>query len=141
MNVEKINALISHLETVKPKNFNMAYYLAKIEEDDEGDIYYHYMPARYPNDCGTAACLAGHLFIMENPESETLTSAENYDYYSKGKEALGLTEMQASSLFLPIEEDLGDTDVLLYRLGLTKAQAIDTLNRLMETGEVEWQYA
>ena len=79
--------------------------------------------------CGTSACIAGWAMLMysENPED-----GGNAMY--EGQRLLGLTSGQARKLFLAYEPDGNQ----IAMGNITNQQAINTLERLLATGEVRW---
>lgn len=74
----------------------------------------------------TTACIAGFAHILFTPDATT----RNWDEDQILK-LLGLTHQQGIDLFFP---DIGDRS---YR-DITAAQAIATLDHLIETGEIKW---
>jgi hypothetical protein len=73
------------------------------------------------HNCGTAACIAGWASLFR-PDAR--------NPYSRARDALGLDAQQAEYLFLPIGWD---------RQAWTREQAIATLIRFRDTGEISWQ--
>jgi hypothetical protein len=73
------------------------------------------------HNCGTAACIAGWASLFR-PDAR--------NPYSRARDALGLDAHQAEYLFLPYGWD---------RLAWTREQAIATLIRFRDTGEISWQ--
>ncbi len=123
MNVQRISALIAHLEALPPERFDMS------------DWWYERL-------CGTAGCIAGHAVELFAPAMEHRGS-----YWAR--EVLDITTEQADSLFYadylcrhPDEEDAtgrvsdGFPPVLSE---VTTAQAVAALRNLLEHGECRWE--
>ncbi|MGQ7794510.1 hypothetical protein ACUN0C_19065 [Faunimonas sp. B44] len=77
--------------------------------------------AEWGKGCGTPACIAGHTVQMFGTWAE--------DISEQAKDLLGLDWPDAWDLFVPEHKCLTQ---------ITKDEAIGTLKRLVQTGEVEW---
>ena len=158
MNIENINKLIEHLrynnlskktvENRKVVGFNMAIwgrYIEKrpryIEKDlKPGDP--GYFPDYSGHGCGTTACLAGHIYLMEIGKDKFLERVERTeidpDYYldetdmiERGAKYLDVSYKTASKLFGIKQRHLPLKDVTLD-------EAIAVLENLKVTGRVNW---
>lgn len=82
-------------------------------------------------DCETVGCLVGwtRLLFGKNVKKSYLASHQA-DSFTKAKDELGLTEREASLLFL--------NNRSFSALTITPAQAVEVLREFAETGEVDW---
>lgn len=130
LNLPNLKTLRDTIQALDPTNFDMAAW----SRDENGDG----MATRVDmvnHTCGTAGCIGGW--------AEVLFVAKDDDRIGEAKdeevaEALGLTEEQAHNLFFPlvgIKEAGIEIDSYTE---LTQAQAVQVLDHLMETGEVDW---
>lgn len=120
MNVERIRQLAAHLRKPAPaSHFNMDRWLqADIEDDDDRPI------GVVLNECGTAACIAGHAVALFRP----MEKVHEFAIWRTAEGLLGLTADQSSDLFLPGVE----------WVEASAEQAALVLDHLASTGEVEW---
>lgn len=81
-------------------------------------------------DCGTAACVAGHIAIMERMNADV---ASGFEIEDRAADFLGLGRNDASELFRPAN---------FYERGFhTTAMAARVLRNLAITGKVDWEAA
>lgn len=96
-----------------------------------------YRPDRSGHNCGTVACIAGHVWLRDHPEeprdmqpgldeTDEMTIAE----YARG--VLGLNEADGAALFL------GQGIAEFQLRFITVVVAVKTLRHLADTGEVQW---
>jgi hypothetical protein len=74
-------------------------------------------------ECGTVCCIAGMTTFIASPGTKS-------GHADKARNLLGLTYFQANDLFSPCCDSLYD---------ITAQEASDTIDRLIETGEVVWE--
>lgn len=122
MNVDNISLVIN---TISNPNvyFNMDCYFEDFDEN---------------NMCGTPACIAGHAYFLNNEGKDSCVKDEDVD--QSAIDFLGLTRKQADELFYP-DRFLDSSNMHIYYTDITRKQAINTLIRLLETGEVDWNKA
>lgn len=156
MNRTNVDILIAHLEACPPESIEMkdwmnpalrAEYTAEVTRNPRATwitrerwLSTHEFPEGY---CGTACCLAGHCVTvmpvsdrvkalreseLRDMETVTMLEARTYEWCA-GMQWLGLTPEQADDLFTP------DTWIIQRS---KPEDAIATLKRLRETGEVDW---
>ena len=110
MNKENIRTLINALK--QSKTFTM-------------EFYYH-------EECGSPACIAGHV-------SRSMKAGKNPDYLTLVSGFLGVSEKMAECIIKPefryAHWDAGSNP----EEKITKTHAIRMLERLLETGLVDWQ--
>lgn len=96
--------------------------------DDEGTDHIESI-----NECGSAACLAGFIRILQGKNA-----LEEHDdsFEQAGREFLGLDTLTARELFEPWEVDKYHYVPIS---SFTRERAVDTLKRLKETGKVKWR--
>lgn len=84
----------------------------------------------YHDDCGTAACMAGHaIWLFGAPPN----AGPGTYIQDAAQELLGLDERQATRLFLPWWLELVQSPT-----EIDAARAAGVLERLAKTGEVMW---
>lgn len=89
---------------------------------------------RAGRNCQTVACIAGHAFLLAMQFNvEAAKDADAGDIESVAVEYLGIDEDQAPALFYDLPDHITNLD------DVPAAAAIDTLERLAETGRVEWR--
>lgn len=86
--------------------------------------------------CKTAACIAGHAAFLADPEVFQNTRAEGLHWIAE--KWLDLTQSDARDLFLVEGDTVPDGATLST---ITQAEAITALEKLLETGEVDWSHA
>ena len=101
------------------------------------ESYFHY-DSRGPHPCGSPACLAGHAVLLA---IEADTRPEGY-YADMG--LLGGVEDDAS-FWLDLDPcesaRMFESCPLWGKSGATKEEALDMLDRAIETGVIEWKEA
>lgn len=122
MNVENIQKLINHLQKTKEENFDMKFWLMRYPYQRSAKNILEQMETT--GGCGTVACLAGHAALIRAAEEGE--SLRDQHISSFAADWLDLDDHQTGSLFLS-------------GFWANKDQAIQTLFRLMETGEVVWE--
>lgn len=136
MNREKVQALIDRLKKVPDTRFNMRWWLSRWDGVDHRATEYS-----GPIECGTAGCLAGHVVMMM--DKGVLRDVYEQDVNDRGslfimraaQQELELTRPQASALFCP---RVGTSWSLISLRDITKQQAINTLEHLLSSNEVNW---
>lgn len=141
MNKERIKATLDALKATK--TFDMGSYsevvCVKAGEENptfstpaentwKGDDGSHY--------CKTAACIAGHAAFLANPDTFQHTFPDGL--HTIAEYWLDLTRTEARDLFL-VEGDTVPNGVSIS--SVTKDEAIQTLETLLETGDVDWSHA
>lgn len=96
-------------------------------------------------DCGTTACIAGWATTLahhESPEAYPVPSAMQPWFFSRqGADYLGLDLGSALELFYAAKwNDDGDTLTQWSLAKITAEEAAETLQRLADTGEVDWSH-
>ena len=111
MNVENINKLISHMESI---------------EDRE------YSQRTYTHDCGTPACIAGHAAHLSPEKTFRMMNKAlaGNDIGLVAERWLDVSSYHALIMFKPYP---------LGRYYVTKQDAINMLKNLIETGDVVWE--
>lgn len=129
VNVENINKIIMHLRN-EENYFNM--------EDWTNHSKYD---AVYPeNICGTPSCIGGWaeaIMIYEGVDYAELDASTDISVIA---DWLGISDQQACHIFYP-GSDLSVNTGLIDPYNATRYQAIKLLENLIETGEVNWNYA
>lgn len=133
MNVENILKVADAIEqhSIPNLGFNMALWYAPA-----GRNY----PDNSGRNCGTVACIAGWAYSVARGLSLAATNVDTaaYDAGVKAKQFLGLTEEEASRLFMP-HIDGEDHDV--GRCGVKPERAIAVLRHLAKTRKIDWSVA
>ena len=114
MNIENVNKLIDHLESIKDSEYDQS-------------IFNH--------DCGTPACVAGHTVYIAGAWSDYLLNNEvgtncMYIIYCAA-EYLGLSEKEENRMFRAFP--------FIHDLETTKLEATNMLKNFIKTGEVIWR--
>ena len=128
MNRDRIKGLIVQLGKIPRSKFNMGSWLSgrwsRLTNPNPNPI------GLEKHQCGTSACIAGWAMLMYSDRPEDGGTA-----LRQGQDLLGLTSLQANSLFLAyLPNDSGQVPIG----NITNKQAINTLERLLATGEVRW---
>ena len=133
LNIERLTILRDHIAALDPSRFNMAVWSqSDLDALSTATLY------QMQHNCGTAACIGGWaetLFVAKEPTdfigagSDTLTI-----------EALGITAEQAEELFFP-HYQLSEAGLDASYSQLTQRQAVEVLDHLIETGQVDWPRA
>lgn len=146
LNIENIKKVRDFIASLPPKRkVNMSTWGAPLDEDLPSD---HLIGAPAEQlikaDCGTVACIAGWTCALLAPQ----TSLSIYNTPDKAQQLFGLTQAQANALFFAIPSEgeargwdrtYDDRDPKWPDLDeITADQAVATLDRLIETGEVRW---
>ena len=85
----------------------------------------------YVHDCGTPACIAGHIIARHYRASEAiLQHCAAFSLKTHARTAAGLDNHQADELFMGFPYSARQT---------TKDEAIAAIQSLIDTGEVEWK--
>lgn len=143
VNVENIQKLIEVLKT------------KELKEDKVGKPVEGFSMSQFYYSCGTPACIAGWAsFLVDGGKSSNFSDG----VVSLASDFIGVDEETGHSLFYPFlsadmfglkEFDLGiddddlkwtDTTVGLEWQLITPAEAIVTLEKLIETGKVDWSH-
>jgi hypothetical protein len=112
MNKKNIKTLIAFLKKLPDRKFDM-----------ESTTKY----------CGTVGCIAGWSMALRRDIKAIPAHRSIFNAFQDAGEWLGLTDKQTRALFNPYNyhSDCAPED-------LSKAQAINVLKNLMETGRVAW---
>lgn len=111
INVENVRRVRDHIATLNPKQFNMSAW-------------------RWPQqECGTAACIGGWAEAVLFPDDPDDVGSTDL------RDALGIREEQWVPLFAPPGWSLRVASPY------SQAAAVAVLDHLIETGEVDWDYA
>ena len=108
MNKDNLRTLIDVLK--KSKTFNMSYY----------------------RECGTPACIAGHIQAISNRR-------DHFAYNKLTQDFLGVSSEQAQDIIAPTFDYAHYSQRFICDGHITKAHAIRMLEGLLETGEVDWK--
>ena len=136
-NVENINKVIDAIRTAgtgeyEGLGFNMFDFFSRTKRVDPE---YDDIIDRSGHDCGTVACIGGWAYALSVDETEDFwalgTSAPAIYIMDSAAEFLGLSETESRALFIPY--------VPCPLTRITVNQAIATLERLRDTGEVVWE--
>ena len=140
MNIERIDQVISsikgEIEQTKTLGFNMDYFISQSNEQ--------YCLDRSNRGCGTVACIAGHAYALKHQEMPIAIVSDVYDkspgeYWSIpaiAREWLELDENTANDLFYARLHDESSGHIFLGEV--EPAEAIQVLEHLKATGEVDW---
>lgn len=120
MNTANITTLANVIENLPPERFNMRSWASS----QNGPT-----PTRHEvvHSCGTVACIGGWAESLAKPDEVMASVAE--PGFRLAYNWLGITREQAEELFMPDHKPWGH---------ITQAEAVATLRRLAETGEVKW---
>lgn len=121
MNVENIKKVRDLIASLPPERFNMRRLASRSRGRELRDV------RRIQHSCGTAACIAGWTNAIFCPENKNADTRE-------ASIALGLYYID-HMLFMPF----GYFDGPVSKA--TPAQAVAVLDRLLETGGVDWDWA
>lgn len=150
MKVNKTNLkkLIDALEhgydgpDVKPVFFQMREYCIPDMEESSCTGVYDFDGMYSARECGSAACLAGLSYLLRTgkpyklAEWDARVQSSGSVYVNQSEaEWLGLTADQAVDLFVPWAHGKYEPEDFDY---LKRNQAVEVLNHLMETGEIDW---
>jgi hypothetical protein len=125
MNVENIKRVRDVIAALPPERFDMRWVF--VEDGHEADWRTgHTQHANLVKGCNTAACVLGWTLVTLRPKAAV-------QGVSTGAELLGISDDQADELFTPDRFDEPGR--------YTHAQAVRVLDRLIETGEVDWAAA
>lgn len=121
MNIERLKLLRDFISIVPKEKFNMDFWCATIDENGEltSTIRGPTSSEEMLHTCGTVACLGGWTEVL----------FDNHVDFGSAHRLLGLTEEQGNSLFHP---DGGAW------WAITREDAVSTIDRLIETGDVVW---
>lgn len=117
MNIENIRLVRNVIANLPPERFNMNYWAAYVENEDDVENIVEVL-----HNCGTVACIGGWTNAIFGDETESTYDAAKH---------LGLSDRTAHSLFYPwgISKSFDE---------ITIDEAIQVLDHLIETGEVDW---
>ncbi len=119
LNIERLTLLRDTIQSLDPSRFTMADWVLNTN-----------FPQDLVHNCNTAGCIGGWaegLFFPKDSNVHPLEVAE----------ALGLDTDQKEILFFPLREDLpGSANIST----ITQAEAVETLGRLISTGNVDWSH-
>ena len=121
LNIERLTILRDHIAQLPPSRFNMETW-ASTPGTDRGP--FDITAGDVKHDCGTCACIGGWADALFQPEDAPINSLPRHST----EELLGLTAEQGDELFSPARD----------WSSITQEDAVATLTRLIETGEVNW---
>ena len=102
--------------------------LKQVQEDIKVSLTYN--QRIFVHDCGTPACIAGHIVARYYPNSESILRNCTPQTVSRyAKEAAQLENIQRDMLFAGWP---------LNQIPVTKDHAIAAIQSLIDTGEVAW---
>lgn len=135
MNREKVQQLRDRLAQTEERFWNMNLWMFPVNEWNEDETKF--------NQCGTAACLAGHTCLMEGHGMATLTSAcvpTASDWHCT-EEKMGRKSVPgAAACVLGFEDHEAEWAFSggwsFARMSASLPEAIDYLDRVLETGRV-----
>lgn len=125
MNRERIQILRDHLAQLPDERFNMRLWFSDGSGEPAPEILREAI--FNPRSCGTAACIAGHALRL----FRSRVNGTDNSIFEAARNVLKLNSPMALELFQP--------DGFSEKGVFTRAQAVATLDHLLETGEVEWQ--
>lgn len=134
MNIENLNKLIYAVGDGLPSvAFSMDYYL----------IHTAYSNVAPENPCGTAACLAGHCYLLKHADRTPSALADdvewervsNFDLLDEAAAWLGITQRQGSELFFA-QQMVYEHQIPMAKI--SRESSLRTLLHLKQTGEVKW---
>jgi hypothetical protein len=115
MNIERLVELYHFVKAAPPEKVNMRVWIHREGRSGSEPI----SCGEFYNECGTAACLAGHAVVLFSPQF--LAYSDNF--YSQGKCLLDLPSEEANKLFVGRNSD-GTV--------CTRDQALQRLQTLIE---------
>lgn len=137
MNVENLNKLIARLEQPDAaKHFNMVNWFG---QGANLSSFYPETTTQFFGMCNSAACLAGWCEIVQSEEREGVIEHSAGDSESAAGDWLDLDFTTADALFEP--ERVGERSLhKSWWRTITLEDALTTLRRLLDTGEVLWPW-
>lgn len=133
LNIERLTILRDTIQALDPSRFDMANWVSSTDKDDR----YRYQgvyASELMHTCDTAGCIGGWAEALFLSESQIRTSTSD-----QVGEVLGLSHRQRYDLFFP---GAGPTPIESPELDqITQAHAVETLTKLIETGEIDWSHA
>lgn len=150
VNQENLSELISFLEKMPEKAFGLDIWYnwkgrgAATDPKLAIDVVRRQSESNGEHVCGTVACIAGWIDILESSKHKTPRDlgGESPSLFVKYRAAnwLGLNGADASGLFMPGElgEPSNPYEIPIWHADVTKDQAITVLRHLQETGKVDW---
>ena len=103
--------------------------LKQVQEDIKDSLTFNQRV--FVHDCGTPACIAGHIIARHYPNAESILRNYTGSTISRyAKEAAQLDNKQVDMLFAGWP---------LKQIPVTKDHAIAAIQSLIDTGEVEWK--
>lgn len=155
MNKENLQKLITHLEKMPPKAFNLAYWLKNEEDGISSMLPFDSSGAAAvietqlsskTHECGTVGCIAGYAALLAESEGK---ARKWDDVRSVANQWLSAEFMETNYLFIPMsaaqEQEEGEMErsatipVLLDKVSVKRV--INVLKHLLATGEVDWSKA
>jgi len=146
LNTENLQILIDHMKVMPKRAFNMGDWLmgpagaynfaGQLEQDQAKAIIEAQKTAERGHPCKTVACIAGEAVLLAKARGEELGAL---GFAPAAAEWLGLTLGQSMALFTPGMDDL-PAKRTGGMVGISKDEAIRTLEKLLETGEVDWSH-
>jgi len=134
LNIERLTQLRDHLAALDPARFNMAEW-AEIPSSPSPS---HDTVEDFVHNCNSVACIGGWadaLFL--DPEDRLITASVATTF-----ELLGLTDAQGNALCFPGSSgpENGWPDYGVGYEDITTTHAVETLDKLINTGKVDWSH-
>lgn len=133
MNTQKIKQLVKHLKNLPNKNFNYASWFSNIEEDAEINVTKCAKENKIPNECGTAACVAGHTCLLFWDEAK-IGIAKDRSISVIATEILGIDYFTKNDLFLKGMEHATKQDAIRRLEHILEYHTLDDYDWTLE----EW---
>lgn len=125
MNVENIQKIINVLR--QEENFFSMSQFGRIDDNIKDEV-------RQGTICDTASCICGWAnHIINDGKALTYHQFSNTD---AAIEWLGINYITGDELFYGYMEEMGESDIN----AITRQEAIITLEKLIETGKVDWSH-
>jgi hypothetical protein len=145
LNLPNLIRVRDHLAKVDPQAFDLSMWFQVEHRASCGFIATKKCGQALEGSCGTTACIAGHVLALFTP-NEFMSN----DPATTAAELLGLSEEAGNDLFLPWSNrhvpvdypgELTRRDLPngTGRADVTTSQAVQVLDHLIETGEVDWR--
>ena len=130
MDKEKLTKLADMIEaavhTPQPIGFNMGDFITQTYTPT-----YSHTKVDWDGTCGTVGCIAGWACFMEDPDWYIFEGNQGH-VWDRAERFLGLSERTAEHLFTPPLE--------INYSAITAGEAVQTIRKLIETGEVDWSH-
>lgn len=140
MNIENLNKLIQRLEQPDAaKHFNMVNWFSRRLQDGDEVGFFPNNLSEFFNTCHSAACVAGWCEIVQSEARGGVIENIGYASQQEAKDWLDISYGQAVNLFEPERKGSSTTNRNWWNK-ITLSEALETLRRLRDTGEVRWPW-